>query len=370
MTVNTVQSDPIIHKPLPYGLRPYEIGYLILLGTAFYFTDAKFRGSPWPLPLYGAALAGGVAVLAGRCRAEWRTLPNRYFFLCLAGAWVALFSGWGNSTLGYVPSPSLFAWLLDIDTAPDGDAQHGLIIPFVVLALFWWKRKDLAAQSPRLWWPGLLLFSTGLILHLAAFRVQEPILSLAAFFIGLYGLMGLAWGWRWLKAASFPYGLVVFCMPVGGLLDGFTFQLRLLVSFLVAGVAHLGLSPDLIRDGTQLFDGQHTFAYEVAAACSGIHSLMALLALTTIYGFITFKAPWKRTVMILSALPLAVLGNVARLCFTIGVAEMFGADAGKAVETKFGFITFLVAFGSILLIARWLDRPEPASSPTESSTEA
>jgi len=47
---------------------------------------------------------------------------------------------------------------------------------------------------------------------------------------------------------------------------------------------------DLVRDGTQLMDADHTFGYEVAAACSGIRSLTALLALTTIYGFVTFKS--------------------------------------------------------------------------------
>jgi exosortase/archaeosortase family protein len=141
--------------------------------------------------------------------------------------------------------------------------------------------------------------------------------------------------------------------------------LRLLVSRIVEIIAHLGLAPDLIREGTQLYDAQHTFAYEVAAACSGIHSLVALLALTTIYGFVVFKAPWKRGVMMLVALPLAVLGNVVRLCFTIGVAETFGQAAGKAVETKFGFLTFGVAVTCAFLVARWLERTEnqPAVKP-------
>jgi len=130
------------------------------------------------------------------------------------------------------------------------------------------------------------------------------------------------------------------------------------VSWIVYIIAHLGLAPDLIRDGTQLYDAQHTFAYEVAAACSGIHSLVALLALTTIYGFVTFKSPWKRAILVLSALPLAVLGNVIRLCFTIFVAETFGQSAGKAVETKFGFITLLVAILCIFLISRWLEKTE------------
>ena len=30
-----------------------------------------------------------------------------------------------------------------------------LLIPFVVLALFWWKRKELLAQPLGLWWPGI-----------------------------------------------------------------------------------------------------------------------------------------------------------------------------------------------------------------------
>jgi exosortase len=134
--------------------------------------------------------------------------------------------------------------------------------------------------------------------------------------------------------------------------------LRLVVSRIVEMVAQLGLAPDLIREGTQLFDAQRTFGYEVAAACSGIRSLVALVALTTIYGFVNFKAPWKRAVMMLAAVPLAVLGNVVRLCLTIMVAEMFGQSAGKAVETNFGFITFAVAVGCVFLLARWLEKSE------------
>src|SRR5450756_1233870 len=94
--------------------------------------------------------------------------------------------------------------------------------------------------------------------------------------------------------------------------DALTLRMRLLVAWIVAGIAHLGLAPDLVRDGTQLLGADHTYAYEVAAACSGIRSLTALFALTTIYGFVCFKSPRSRAVMILSAFPLAILGNVLR----------------------------------------------------------
>jgi exosortase len=195
-----------------------------------------------------------------------------------------------------------------------------------------------------------------LLLHVVGFASQQQRLSVLAFFLGLYGLTGLAWGRHWLAASFFPFFLLAFCIPVGEFAGSLTMPLRLLVAHIVEIIGHLGLAPDLVRQGTQLFDEQHTFGYEVAAACSGIRSLVALLALSTIYGFLAFKTPWKRGVMMLIALPLAVLGNVMRLCFTIIVAETFGQRAGKAVETDAGYITFVVAMACTYWVAGWLEK--------------
>ena len=312
-----------------------------------------------------------MGALAWRCREEWRELPGKILFAALLGAWVALFYFLGNATLGYIASPSLFAWMLDIYSSPVADEQHGLLMPFIVLGLFWWKRKELVARPAGVWWPALGLVGLGLFLHLAGFVVQQARLSVLGFFVGLYGLTGLMWGRHWLKASWFPVFLFAFCMPVGELANSLTLPLRLLVAKIVELVGHLGLAPDLIRQGTQLTDAQRTFAYEVAPACSGIRSLVALLAITTIYGFVNFQRPGSRAVMLLAALPLAVLGNVVRLCFTIVVAEVGGQDAGKFVETKFGFITFAVALGCVYFLARWLEKFEaPAAATTCSPHES
>jgi exosortase len=355
-------------KSLPYGVEPHEIGFLILLGAAFYFSGAEFWTRPWPIYIFSAAVAAAVAVLIWRCREEWRQLPNRGFFLLLASAWVLLFAVLGNTTFDYADSPSLLAWLYNIYTSPKVDEGHGLLIPFVVLALYWWRRKDLVARPAGLWWPAVGIIAFALLLHFIGFVSEQQRLSVIAFFLGLYALTGLAWGWYWLKTSFFPFFLLVFCVPVAEFADTLTMPLRLLVSRIVEIIAHLGLAPELIRQGTELFDAQHTFSYEVAAACSGIHSLVALLALTTIYGFVAFKSPWKRAVMMLIALPLAILGNVVRLCFTIAVAETFGQGAGKAVETKFGFLTFAVAMACAFLIARWLENKEAAAASGEPAT--
>jgi len=354
--VTTSDSEAQRRQLLPYSLQPHEIGLLILLGAAFYVSDGDFFRESWPVYVFSAAVLAGVLALIFRCREQWRQMPNKWFFCSLTAAWVALFAFLGNTTVNYSDSPSLLTWMYSQYTSPALDEGHGLLIPFVVLALYWWKRKELVSRPLGLWWPALGLFGFALLLHLVGFMAQQQRLSVMGFLLGLYALTGLAWGWNWLKASFFPYFLLVFCVPVSEYATTLTMPLRLLVARIVEIIGHLGLAPDLIREGTQLFDAQHTFGYEVAAACSGIRSLVALFALMTIYGFINFKSPWKRVVMMLVSMPLAVLGNVVRLCFTIAVAESFGQKAGKAVETDAGYLTFAVALGCAYLISRWLEK--------------
>ena len=288
----------------------------------------------------------------------WRGLPDKWLFFLLLAGWLALFHFVGNSTLGYVKTHSLFGWLNFVYTTT-AEEGHGQIIPLVVLALFWWKRKKLLTVHKQPWWPAVGLVVAGLGLHYIGFVIQQTRVSVAGFFLGLYGLTGAVWGPRWLRASFFPFFLFVFCIPITTIFEPLTFHLRLWVASIVTGIGQL-LGIDVIRDGTQLFNAQHTFGYDVAPACSGIRSLISLLALTTIYGFVTFKSPWKRGLMMGLAIPLAVLGNVARISFVIVVAETLGQEAGLWVEQKFGFLTFAVAIVCMLFLGRWLREQDAA----------
>ncbi len=287
----------------------------------------------------------------------WRRLPNKGFFFGLLGAWLALFHFFGNSTLGYINSPSLLVWMWNAYNNSSGDDGHGFLIPFVVLALFWWKRKELLRLRLDAWWPGLAIVAFAVLLHLLGYIVQQPRVSVVAMFIGIYGLTGLAWGLKWLQKSFFPFWLFVFCIPLATLADPITFRLRVLVCWLVEVISHFALAIDVIRSGTQLYDPSGRFQYEVAAACSGIRSLIAIFVIATVYGFVTMRSPWKRLLMMLSAFPLAVLGNLVRMLVIVIAASIWGQDAGNFVHENwfFSLVPYFPAIAGVILIGRQLE---------------
>jgi hypothetical protein len=134
----------------------------------------------------------------------WNRLPNKVFFFTLLAAWALLFQFFGNSILGYVHTSSLFEWLYNLyNVGGDlNDSGYCNMIPFLVVGIFWWKRKQLLALPLKLWWPGLPLLAAALVLHIFGYLVQQPFVSVVAMFAGIYALMGLAWGREWLRHSS------------------------------------------------------------------------------------------------------------------------------------------------------------------------
>ena len=307
----------------------------------------------------------------------WERLPNKSLFFGILVAWLALFQFLGNSTFGYVDTASLFHWMANAYAAGnlyllprlfhepvhvlqrllEGDEAHGFFIPLVVVALLWWKRKELLAARLQAWWPGLLWIAGALGLHLVGYLVQQPRLSIIALFTGIYGLMGLAWGPGWLRASFFPFFLFVFAVPLSVLAESVTFPLRLLVTKIVAFICHQLLAIDVSSEGTRLIKRPWGYEYEVVAACSGIRSLVAITAIAVIYAFMFFRTTWERALLIFSAVPLAVVGNTLRLLAIVFAAEWHGQAGGnKMHESDFGsLLPYLPVIVGLILIGRWLE---------------
>jgi hypothetical protein len=113
----------------------------------------------------------------------WASIPNKGLFGILLLTWGVLFHFLGNSTLGYINTRSLFLWA-NYSYRSSGDDEHGLYMPILVLAMFWWKRKELSGLISRLWLPGISIIIVALVLHLAGYVAQQTRISLAAFFLG------------------------------------------------------------------------------------------------------------------------------------------------------------------------------------------
>lgn len=321
----------------------------------------------------------------------WQRLPNKGLFFVLLAAWLMLFQFFGNATFGYIDTASLPRWMAKAYWNPGanevGGAQvpaggwslgyflngftddgHGFLIPLVVLGILWWKREKLLSLSNRVWWPGLLLLTGALLLHVLGYLVQQPRISIVAMFAGIYALTALVWGRQWLGAAFFPFILFVFCIPITSIGEPITFPLRNFVAKIVSVICNQVLGMGVIREGTQLFNAAHTYRYEVAAACSGLRSLIAILALSTIYGFMTFDTGWKRFVIILSAVPLAVIGNVLRMMCIVLAGDIGGQNAGNFVHENAvcSLLPYVPAVFGLMLLGRWLKkRPVEPMLPME-----
>jgi exosortase len=101
---------------------------------------------------------------------------------------------------------------------------------------------------------------------------------------------------------------------------------------------------------------------EVAEACSGIRSLISLIAVGIIYGYFTDHRPWVRTAIVVSTIPVAVAANGARVAGTGMLAHWWGQDAAQGFFHEFsGWVVFIVAFLMILGIQRLILRLAPAN---------
>ena len=297
----------------------------------------------------------------------WSRVPNKCFFFCLLSVWVALFQFLGNSTFGYVDTPSLFGWMLNSYLArePDGslsDDSLGMFVPFIVLWLLWGRRGKLTATAPGFWWPGLFLLAMAVGLHLLGYLVQQPRVSMIALFAGGYSLMGLSWGWRWLRKSIFPLFLLAFCVPLGPLLLPITFPLRLAAAGIVEFIARAILALDVVRIGTMLSNPVNHYQYEVAAACSGIRSLIGLGLVATIVAFLNYRMLRWRLVLIALAVPLAVAGNVVRLLTIVLAAEFGGQEAGDFVHSGgpgglLSLLPYLPAMFGLAFVVRQFQEP-------------
>lgn len=226
-----------------------------------------------------------------------------------------------------------------------------LILPTVV-GLVWWRRAALRASlgpgSPL----GLPVVGASLAVYVLAHRVGINALAGVAVSPLLWGIVLYLWGWRAGRIVAFPIGFLVFGLGLyRGLLDSVGFMLQGVTAVGAAEATRL-LGTAVIRDGLVLRGDQ--FAFIVAEACSGMSSLVSLLALALLWVYVTRGTLPARAALIASVLPLVVVANTARVTLVLVIAGRFGQDAALGF---FHIASSLILFGislAGLMVVSWI----------------
>ncbi len=304
---------------------------------------------------------GGVNAVAVPSDPEER---NRRILVGAVGALVFYAYFISKTCASGVNPLSLFAWLRVYWKGED--YSYGPVVPMVAAGLFVWKwRKTLHRKPLSTANSGLVVILAGVTIYWIGVKAANPRLVAGSLEVLIFGLILYLAGWEWAKELWFPCAFLFFMIPFN-FLDQYSFQLRIFVAQISTSLLN-GLGVDVYREGTGIYSTASRFLpLEVADPCSGIRSLMALMALTSLYGYVTMDQPWKKWVLFLSSVPLAVVGNLVRITTVALVAQGFGQDwAMKIYHDYSGYIVFslailcMIGLGALLnidcheLVRRW-----------------
>jgi len=83
---------------------------------------------------------------------------------------------------------------------------------------------------------------------------------------------------------------------------------------------------------------------EVAEACSGIRSLMSLVALALVYGYFLEPKLFRRVLLALSAIPIAVIANSLRVVGTGLMVHWWDPEKAEGFFHLFsGWVIFVLS---------------------------
>ncbi|MEX0654991.1 MAG: exosortase/archaeosortase family protein [Phycisphaeraceae bacterium] len=255
----------------------------------------------------------------------------------------------------------------------DNNWSHALIVPLIGIYFIYQNRHKLLAAPPRLCWWGLPLLFVGLAGYaMGIYPVRNDMAQGYSMILGLFGLVWFVLGTGMMRVLWFPILYLVFAVKVSDRIwEMVAFQLQLVAAQGATFALHFftpfidGFYIDYRGSTIELTHGGETNPLNVAEACSGLRMLMAFLALGTAVAFLFDRPMWQRIVMVLMALPVAVLVNIGRVT-AIGLLTLIDPTYAQGdFHTFVGMLMLIPAFLLFLLLGWIMDRivirEEPAA---------
>ncbi len=247
------------------------------------------------------------------------------------------------------------AWTLGRDWLTDPEAGHGLLLAPLALYLAW--RSGVVGRGRGRPLAGLVVLAGSLVLRCLSGLAAELFTMRLSMLGALAGLVIFVWGWGQLKRWWLPALLLLFSIPLPVLLtSALALPLQLQASRIGAALLSWRQVPVLLSGNVINLPGRSLFVTE---ACSGLRSMTALLALGVLVGGLWLRTPLMRLLLVLSALPVAVLLNGVRVFLTGFLVFFVDPKLGDGfMHLTEGWLIFVVAFAFIGAIGWVLGRVE------------
>jgi exosortase len=226
--------------------------------------------------------------------------------------------------------------------------SHGFFVPLFSAFVIWQDRHRLARLPLRPSWFGVPILAGAMCTLIVGQMGAELFLSRTSLLLVLAGVTILFLGWNFFRATLFPWAFLILMIPIPAIVfNQITFPLQLLASKVAAAILPLFGVP-ILREGNVI--NLPSMALEVAEACSGIRSLMSLVTLAIIYGFLMERRLWVRWLLAVASVPIAVIANSVRIIGTGLLVQYWDPDKAEGYfHASWGWIIFVVSL--VLLYA-------------------
>jgi exosortase len=233
----------------------------------------------------------------------------------------------------------------------DESYSHGFLVPLFSAFLIWRRRRELRTLPARGSWLGFAVLLGGVAMLLLGDLGGENFLMRGSLVVVLAGLVLFHLGRQFFRALALPVLFLFFAVPLPAtVFYAVAFPLQNLAARNASWALDLLRVPVLL-DGNVIHLSQISLG--VTEACSGIRSLMSLLAVAVALAALTPPGPWASAVLVASVFPIAVIANAFRVVATGLIGQYVRFDYAEGFfHSVSGWLVFLLAFACLLGVQR------------------
>ena len=304
--------------------------------------------------------------------------PGLYRWGVLAAglaAFVVWFGLWPYQHWNFENKVSVLGgWFKILQLDANVEWQFCYVVPLICGFLVYRQRKAFASTPVSGSWWGLPVLAFAGLCYWLGYKVDTGYLGYASLQLSVAGFILLLGGVQWMKLLFVPWVFLVFAWPLFPLDYLLAAKLKIPTAWLAEKILSVS-GVGVVREGSMLQSAAdfaagikqgQKFTLDVADSCSGMRSLYALIMVAVLYSFMALNRTIPRILLSLSAIPLAVIGNVVRLillsvaCLLVGQEWAVGKQIdGKQVDSFFhllaGFMVFGVALSGMFALASQLE---------------